>query len=131
MLGILLLSCGIFTGEENTRLNQKHPDKHPSHKYHGGQHRFKDAETWAKRFEKPERDAWQKPDAIIKALNLKQDAIVADIGSATGYFPVRFAKALPKGKIYGIDIEKSMVIVLCFYALRAKCTFILFAVITG
>jgi len=35
--------------------------------------------------------------------------VVADIGSATGYFPIRFARALPKGRVYGIDIEKSMV----------------------
>ncbi len=109
MLGILFIAGRAFTGEGDTRPNQEHPGKHPGYKHHGGQHRFKDAETWAKRFEKPERDAWQKPDAVIKALDLKQDTIVADIGSATGYFPVRFAGALPKGRVYGIDIEKSMV----------------------
>ena len=50
-----------------------------------------------------------KTDAVIKALDLKQDTIIADIGSATGYFPVRFARACPKGRVYGIDIEKNMV----------------------
>jgi SAM-dependent methyltransferase len=109
MLGILLITGRAFTGEGDTRPNQEHPGKHPGYKHHGGQHRFKDAETWAKRFEGPERDAWQKPGAVIKALDLKRDTIVADIGSATGYFPVRFARALPKGRVYGIDIEKSMV----------------------
>jgi SAM-dependent methyltransferase len=105
VLGTLLTTGRAFTGEGDIRHNQEHQ----GYKHHTGQHRFKDAETWAKRFEGPERDAWQKPDAIIKALDLKRDTIVADIGSATGYFPVRFAKALPKGKVYGIDIEKSMV----------------------
>jgi SAM-dependent methyltransferase len=109
MLGILLITGRAFTDEGDTRPNQEHPGKHPGYKHHGGQHRFKDAETWAKRFEGPERDAWQKPGAVIKALDLKRDTIVADIGSATGYFPVRFARALPKGRVYGIDIEKSMV----------------------
>jgi SAM-dependent methyltransferase len=109
MLGILLITCRVFSGEGDTRPDTEHPGKHPGYKHHGGQHRFKDAETWAKRFEGPERDAWQKPDAVIKALDLKQGTIVADIGSATGYFPVRFARALPKGRVYGIDIEKSMV----------------------
>ncbi len=109
MLGILLITGKAFTGEDDTRPNQEHPGKHPAYKYHGGQHRFKDAETWAKRFEKPERNALQRPASVIKALDLKQDTIVADIGSATGYFPVRFARALPKGRVYGIDIEKSMV----------------------
>ena len=109
VLGILLITGKAFTGEGDTRPKQEHPGKHPDYKHHGGQHRFKDAETWAKRFEGPERDEWQKPDAVIKSLDLKQDTIVADIGSATGYFPVRFARALPKGRVYGIDIEKSMV----------------------
>jgi len=109
LLGILFIAGRAFTGEGDTRPSKEHPGKHPGYKHHGGQHRFKDAETWAKRFEGPERDAWQKPDAVIKALDLKQDTIVADIGSATGYFPVRFARALPKGRVYAIDIEKSMV----------------------
>ena len=60
-------------------------------------------------FEHSERDEWQKPEAVIKALEFRGDEIVADIGSATGYFPVRFAKVLPKGRVYGVDIEKSMV----------------------
>jgi len=108
-LGILLITGKTFTSEGDTRHNQEYSGEHSGYNHHGGQHRFKDAEVWAKRFEGPKRDAWQKPDAVIKSLNLKQDTIVADIGSATGYFPVRFARALPKGRVYGIDIEKSMV----------------------
>ena len=104
-LAILLISGRAFTGEADTPHNQNHHD----YKHHGGHHRFTDAETWAKMFEGPERDAWQKPEAVIKALDLKQDTIIADIGSATGYFPVRFARACPKGRVYGIDIEKNMV----------------------
>jgi cyclopropane fatty-acyl-phospholipid synthase-like methyltransferase len=72
-------------------------------------HRFDDAEKWAARFEDPGRDAWQKPDEVIAALALKPDAVVADIGAATGYFPVRLARALPEGRVYGVDIEPSMV----------------------
>ena len=105
LLAILLISSRAFTGEGDTPHNQNHHD----YKHHGGHHRFTDAETWAKMFEGPERDAWQKPEAVIKALDLKQDTIIADIGSATGYFPVRFARACPKGRVYGIDIEKNMV----------------------
>lgn len=72
-------------------------------------HRFDDAESWAKHFESPERDAWQKPDDIIAALKLAPDAKVADIGAATGYFPVRVARVVPQGHVYGADIESSMV----------------------
>ncbi len=105
LLGTLLITGKAFSADVDTPHEQNHHD----FKHHGGQHRFTDAETWAKRFEGPERDTWQKPDAVIKALDLKQGSIIADIGSATGYFPVRFARAYPKGRVYGIDIEKNMV----------------------
>lgn len=77
----------------------------PHHAHHG----FDDADAWAARFEDPDRDAWQKPDEVLSTLALTPDATVADIGSATGYFPVRFAKAVPRGHVYGMDIESSMV----------------------
>lgn len=75
---------------------------------HDAAHRFDDAEAWAAAFEDPKRDAWQKPDDVLKALALPQDAAVADLGSATGYFSVRLSKALPRGQVYGVDVETSM-----------------------
>jgi SAM-dependent methyltransferase len=79
----------------------------PAHA-HGMPHRFEKAEEWAGRFEDPERDAWQKPDEVIAALALPPDAKVADLGSATGYFAVRLAKAVPRGRVFGVDIEPDM-----------------------
>jgi len=64
---------------------------------HTHQHSFGDADKWAKVFDDPERDAWQKPHEVIKALALKPDAIVADIGAGTGYFSMRFAHISRKG----------------------------------
>ena len=72
-------------------------------------HRFSDAEKWAKAFDDPERDAWQKPHEVIQALRLAPEAAVADIGSGTGYFAVRFAHMVPKGRVYGVDTEPDMV----------------------
>src|SRR6266496_1223846 len=72
-------------------------------------HRFGDAEKWAKVFDDPERDAWQKPHEVIEALALAPDAVVADIGSGTGYFAVRLARFVPKGRVYGVDTEPGMV----------------------
>ncbi|MEW6435371.1 MAG: class I SAM-dependent methyltransferase [Myxococcota bacterium] len=80
-----------------------------AHHQHTAHHRFDDAEAWAKSFESPERDAWQKPDQVIAALELPPDAKVADIGAATGYFPVRVARVVPQGHVYGVDVESSMV----------------------
>ena len=76
---------------------------------HTHHHRFDGAEKWSQVFDDPKRDAWQKPHEVIQALALKPDAIVADIGSGTGYFSVRFASMVPKGRVYGVDTEPDMV----------------------
>jgi cyclopropane fatty-acyl-phospholipid synthase-like methyltransferase len=81
------------------------------HKPDGGrhlEHRFDNAEEWAKQFDDPARDAWQMPDRVIDALGVKAGESVADIGAGTGYFTIRLAK-LPAGpKVYAVDIEPSM-----------------------
>ncbi|TSA14855.1 MAG: methyltransferase domain-containing protein [Betaproteobacteria bacterium] len=76
---------------------------------HNHQHSFSGAEHWARVFDDPERDAWQKPHEVIEALQLKPDAIVADIGAGTGYFAARLAHFVPKGRVYAVDIEPDMV----------------------
>ncbi len=76
---------------------------------HTHQHSFGDAANWARVFDDPRRDAWQKPHEVIGALALKTDAVVADIGAGTGYFAARFAHMLPKGQVYAIDTEPDMV----------------------
>lgn len=72
-------------------------------------HRFEDAEAWAAQFEDPARDEWQLPDRVVETLIDREDLVIADIGSATGYFPVRFAHASPRGLVFGADIEPGMV----------------------
>jgi predicted methyltransferase len=76
---------------------------------HTHDHSFSGAEHWAKIFDDPQRDAWQKPHEVIQALKLKPDAVIADIGSGTGYFSARFAHMVPQGKVYGLDTEPDMV----------------------
>jgi len=76
---------------------------------HTHEHSFGGAERWATVFDDPERDTWQKPHEVIQALALKPDAVIADIGSGTGYFSVRFANMVPKGRVYGVDTEPDMV----------------------
>lgn len=77
-------------------------------KQQGFQHSFGNAETWAKEFDDPARDAWQKPDDVLDALQLARTAYVADIGSGTGYFSARIAKRVPDGKVFAVDIEPDM-----------------------
>ena len=49
--------------------------------------RFDDAERWAKVFDDPARDAWQKPDEVIRALKLAPEAAVADIPEEKSKMP--------------------------------------------
>jgi ubiquinone/menaquinone biosynthesis C-methylase UbiE len=84
------------------------------------QHSFGGAEQWAHVFDDPKRDAWQKPHEVIQALAPRPDAVIADIGSGTGYFSVRLANMVPQGRVYGVDIEPDMVKYLSERAKREK-----------
>ena len=84
------------------------------------EHSFSGAERWAHVFDDPGRDAWQKPHEVIEALAFKPDAVIADIGSGTGYFAVRLANMVPKGRVYGVDVEPDMVKYLAERAKREK-----------
>ena len=84
----------------------------PAFAQHGEQpmhSHFEGAEQWAKVFDDPARDAWQKPDEVVRALALAPNASVADIGAGTGYFAVRLARAVPQGRVHGVDLEPDMV----------------------
>jgi SAM-dependent methyltransferase len=72
-------------------------------------HGFSDVEKWARIFDDPGREAWQKPDEVVRTLRLPADATVADIGAGTGYFAVRLARAVPKGRVFAVDAEPDMV----------------------
>jgi ubiquinone/menaquinone biosynthesis C-methylase UbiE len=83
---------------------QHQPQSKPDHM----EHRFDDPERYAKSFDDPARDAWQMPSRVIEALSLSPGAAVADVGAGTGYFSVRLAKAIPRGTVYAVDVEPSM-----------------------
>jgi SAM-dependent methyltransferase len=76
---------------------------------HTHQHSFSGAQHWARVFDDPARDEWQKPHEVIQALNLAPGSVVADIGSGTGYFSIRLAHFVPKGRVFGVDTEPDMV----------------------
>ena len=81
----------------------------PQNAPHTHQHSFSGAERWARTFDDPARDQWQKPHEVIQALRLAPDAAVADIGAGTGYFAARLAHMVPKGRVFAVDIEPDMV----------------------
>ncbi len=56
-----------------------------------------------------DRAAWQHPEQVVESLNLQPGDRVADLGSGSGYFTFRLAKAVgPTGKVYAVDIDQEM-----------------------
>jgi len=59
--------------------------------------------------ERPEREAEEKPDLLVKALGLRGGEIVADIGCGTGYYSWRMGRAVgERGIVYGVEIQPEM-----------------------
>jgi ubiquinone/menaquinone biosynthesis C-methylase UbiE len=57
-----------------------------------------------------ERDAWQKPDEVIRALGVAPGWSVADVGAGTGYFTMRLAAAVGAGgRVYATDVQDPMI----------------------
>jgi SAM-dependent methyltransferase len=118
VIGALLVCAGAIPGAAWAQTAAEPPAQHQpmgGHMGHAGpssegfHRRFDDADKWAKEFDNPERDAWQKPEEVLDALHLRPASFVADIGAGTGYFSVRIAKRVPEGKIFAADVEPDMV----------------------
>lgn len=73
-------------------------------------HRFDDARQWAREFDDPARDAWQKPAEVVALMAIPAGGTVVDLGAGTGYFMKHLSKAVgPAGRVLALDIEASMV----------------------
>ena len=59
----------------------------------------------AKTLSAPDRDARQKPEQLVAALDLRPGMVVADIGTGVGYMLPHLSKAVgPSGKVLAEDI---------------------------
>jgi ubiquinone/menaquinone biosynthesis C-methylase UbiE len=60
--------------------------------------------------EPPDREAWQKPEQVMDALQIAEDSVVADLGAGGGWFTVRLARrVLPHGIVYAEDVQRLMI----------------------
>ena len=60
--------------------------------------------------EGPDRDAYQRPDQIMDALQIGEGSWVADLGAGGGWFTVRLARRVgPNGRVFAEDIQPEMI----------------------
>lgn len=72
--------------------------------------RFDDVEYWRSVFDDPKRDAWQKPEALVRGLGLAPGMVVADIGAGTGYLSRHLARAVgDDGTVLAVEVEPKLV----------------------
>lgn len=109
-IALLFLVASALRCGDAYATSPPNPDDHSMHHgKHGYHRRFDDIEKWVQKFDDPKRDKWQKPDEVIKALNIGANDKVVDIGAGTGYFSLRIAKAHPNAIVYAADTESNMV----------------------
>jgi ubiquinone/menaquinone biosynthesis C-methylase UbiE len=79
-------------------------DSHQMHRLHD------DPKAYIGALEDPKRDAYQKPQEVLTALDLKPGEVIADIGAGSGYFTFRLARHVGvKGKVYAVDVSPDMI----------------------
>ena len=70
-----------------------------------------DSKAYIARLEDPKRDAYQKPEEVVKALSIKEGEVIADIGAGSGYFTFRLARPVgEKGRVYAVDVSPDMIL---------------------
>jgi SAM-dependent methyltransferase len=112
LAALLLAACGSAASPP---AGAAEPEPSPpaaseGHAGHGAHHGFGDVERFARIFDDPARDAWQRPDDVVAMLELEAGHAVADLGAGTGYFLGRLAAAVgEEGSVLGLDIEPAMV----------------------
>jgi SAM-dependent methyltransferase len=59
----------------------------------------------------PGRDAYQKPQDVLAALNIRPGEVIADIGAGSGYFTFPLARRVgERGKVYAVDVSPDMIL---------------------
>ncbi len=110
------LGCGSATTPPTSR-DHGHHHAHDEHDDHGSRegnadghhHDFSDVARYSARFDAPQREAWQRPDEVVAAMNIQPTMTVADIGAGTGYFLSRLSRAASEGQVLALDVEPAMV----------------------
>ncbi len=99
----------VFFALFGPTLAAQAPAQHPpgGHAGQAGRHgNPADLSSYIAHLADPQRDAWQKPDEVVRALGLVPGQTACDIGAGPGYFSLRLAAAVgARGRVYAVDVE--------------------------
>jgi ubiquinone/menaquinone biosynthesis C-methylase UbiE len=97
--------CGLLAPGARLFAQTKPMTPEEMHKLH------QDSKAYIAMLEDPARDAEQKPHEVLLALGLKEGERIADIGSGSGYFTLRFAQHVgATGLVYAVDVSPDMIL---------------------
>jgi ubiquinone/menaquinone biosynthesis C-methylase UbiE len=100
----LTLVTGLLLGVPAAAQDQTPRSHEEMHRLH------RDPQAYIAMLEDPKRDEYQKPQEVLTALQLKAGETIADIGSGSGYFTLRFAAHVgASGRVFAVDIDPEMI----------------------
>ena len=67
-------------------------------------------DDYIRKMEEPDREGWQKPGEVLRALDLRRDAVVGEIGAGSGYFTLRLAAIV--SHVFAADADARLVEIL-------------------
>lgn len=109
VLGLLLGGCAATEETHPSGHPAGHPAGHPPGHPPGAHKVFDDPADYARHWEDPSRDAWQRPAELVAALAVAPGMAVADVGTGTGYLlPYLSRAAGPAGRVYAVDLSPQM-----------------------
>jgi ubiquinone/menaquinone biosynthesis C-methylase UbiE len=59
--------------------------------------------------DRKDRAQEEKPEVLVKALELKSTDVIADIGAGTGYISFKIASKVPQGQVLAVDVQSEMI----------------------
>jgi cyclopropane fatty-acyl-phospholipid synthase-like methyltransferase len=107
--GLFFLAVIAFTGCDEPKKDKPYDKSHmhPDHDANAHMHQSSTKEL-IKRFSNPDRDQWQKPNDVLRAMKLDSNMTVMDIGCGSGYFSLRLASMVTK--VIAADVEEAFLI---------------------
>ena len=95
LFGLIVLFLGV------QGYGQEDQGRHNRANHHMNQADF---ESLTRRFESPQRDAYQQPEKVLEYIGEVSGQTIMDIGSGTGYFSFRLVRA--GAKVIAADVDE-------------------------